>query len=104
MRIFNKYNSIASWNKKSVCIGDDRKGTPEILQERVDSVDKSIDTWQPDTAWESANQRSLRRLKTRRVKKEKALKRIANKEKETMMNKRKLNSVKRMSVEPQVSW
>ena len=61
-----------------VVMGDERPGTPEILDHRIETWDRRIADWKPATAWDTANQRSLQYLKERRTRAAKAADRLTS--------------------------
>jgi hypothetical protein len=66
--------------------GDERPSTTDILERKVESLDRQIVRWKPTNAWDAANQRPLRYMKKRRTELRKALDRKANKDKELRRN------------------
>jgi hypothetical protein len=84
-----------------IVIGDDRPGTPEILEQRVESWDQSIATWKPLTQWDAANQRSLRWLQKRRAKARRAAERLANTRKELAIQERRDQRLRQRELERQ---
>jgi hypothetical protein len=64
-----------------VGMGDQREATVELLERKLDNLDRMIAEWEPTNAWDAANKRPLKYMKRQRGWMQKAVDRLANKEK-----------------------
>lgn len=65
------------------------KGSVQVLEDHLAKWDRRIEKWKPATAWDAANQRSLRYYKRCRAATKKALARWEQREKDTIKRERR---------------
>ena len=75
-----------------VVVGDEKSVTKEMLEKRIEYWDDTIANWQPENAWDAANQRPLKWYKKYRTAARKALDRQEVKERELGRQKERENS------------